>query len=77
MIKRTATLEAFERKMLVSEKIDIDERLRLMDSLYREAVAFGAFPLKDPLEGLDVDIKYARVINSVPKPPAKNRRRIR
>jgi hypothetical protein len=33
--------------------------------MYREAVALKVFPPADPLEGIEVDIKIARIINSV------------
>ncbi len=40
----------------------------IVDALYKEAVTLGALPLKDPLEGIDIAIKIARVVNSVSKP---------
>jgi hypothetical protein len=57
----------FEKKILKEEKNDFRKNLRIMESLYKEAVALGVFSLKDPLDGLEVDIKIARVINSVSK----------
>jgi len=39
----------------------------LLDSLYKEARALSVFPLQDPLSGLEIDIKIAKVVNSVPK----------
>ena len=38
-----------------------------MEALYQEAVALGVFPLKDPLDGLEVDIRIAKVVNHVSK----------
>jgi hypothetical protein len=38
-----------------------------VEALYREAVALGVFPLQDSLEGLEVDIRIAKVVNSVSK----------
>ena len=64
MIKRDA-LEKFEKELLRKEKIDIKKKFQTMSALYKEAVTLGIFPLKDPLEGLDVKIKIARVVNSV------------
>ena len=40
----------------------------IVDALYKEAVALGALPLKDPLEGIDIAIKIAWVVNNVSKP---------
>lgn len=39
--------------------------------MYREAVSLGIIPLKDPLEGVEIDIKIAEVINSVSSTPKK------
>ncbi len=60
--------EDFERELIRSRKADYWENLRIVEALYREAVLLGALPLKDPLEGLEVDIRIARVINSVREP---------
>ena len=34
-----------------------------MDAMYREARALGVFPLRDPLEDLDIKIRMVRVFN--------------
>lgn len=65
MIKNRKELEKFESEILRKEKLSIKKKFLLMDAMYEEAVALGSFPLKDPLLGLDVDIKIAKVINSV------------
>ncbi|MCM8786208.1 MAG: hypothetical protein NC827_01145 [Candidatus Omnitrophica bacterium] len=40
--------------------------------MYKEAVVFKIFPMKNPMEGLEKDIKIARVVNSVSKSFKKN-----
>jgi hypothetical protein len=60
-------LKKFEMEWLRKERVDMTWNFRIIEALYKEAVALGTFPLKDPLDGLDVDIKIARVINSVSK----------
>jgi hypothetical protein len=57
--------EKFEKELLRKEKIDIKKKFQIMSALYKEAVTLGIFPLKDPLEGLEVDIRIAKVVNSV------------
>ena len=37
----------------------------IVEALYREACLLETLPLKDPLEGTDVDVHLAKVINSV------------
>jgi hypothetical protein len=53
------------------DKSDLLRNLKLLDQLYKEAKALSVFPLQDPLSGLDIDIKIAKVINSVPKTSKK------
>jgi len=38
------------------------------EALHHEAVALGIIPLKKALDGLEVDMKIVRAINSVLKP---------
>ena len=67
MIKNHKKLQEFERKLLKKEKVDIMQNFKIVEALYKEAVALGIFPLKNPLEGLEIDIKIAKVVNSVSK----------
>ncbi len=67
MIKNYKKLQQFERKLLKKEKVDIMQNFKIVEALYKEAVALGIFPLKNPLEGLEIDIKIAKVVNSVSK----------
>ncbi len=57
----------FEIEILRKEKLDIKKKFKILEALYREAVALGVLPLKDSLEGLEVDIRIAKGINSVSK----------
>lgn len=60
---------AFEEELIRREKPDLKRNLKIVEALFQEAVDLGVFPLKDPLEGLEVDIRIAKVINSVQKTP--------
>jgi hypothetical protein len=62
MIVNHKKLQEFERKLL---KKGIMENFRIVEALYREAIALRAIPLKDPLDGLELDVKIARIVNSV------------
>ena len=55
----------FEKELIINSKIDIEENLRIFNELLKFAKFMGVLPLKDPLEGLEIDIKYAEVINGV------------
>jgi hypothetical protein len=67
MVKQSPRLKSFEADFKRKDKPDLQRNLRLQEELYREAKALAVFPLKDPLFGIDIDIKIAKTINSVPK----------
>lgn len=71
MIKRPDLIEAFERAQIRNTPPDYFRNLRIFEALYEEAKALGCFPLKDPLEGIEVNIRLAKVIN-VPTPPCQD-----
>jgi hypothetical protein len=72
MVKRPDLLQAFEQTRIRKTPPDYFQNLKIFEALYEEAKALGHFPLKDPLEGIEVDIRIAKVIN-VPTPPRENR----
>lgn len=65
MIRETGALEAFNRAQAKKEKPDYISALRLFEGMWREGMALGVLPLKDPLEGIDVDIRIAWMLNHV------------
>jgi len=69
MIKNEAALQKFERELARKEKVDVVRNLRLVEAMYEEARFLGVFPPRDPLSGIEVDVKIARVVNSVRKTP--------
>jgi hypothetical protein len=66
-MRRNDEFQNFEIEFLRKEKVDIMKNFQIVDALYAEAVALGILPPKNPLEGLEVDIKIASVINHVSK----------
>ena len=69
MIKNLEAVRNLEKAILRKELADFSRNIRLVEALYKEAVFLGVFPLQDKLSGLDIDIKIAKVINSVSKTP--------
>lgn len=63
MITNPVLVEAFEQSQLRTAPPDFIHNLKIVEALYREACLLGALPLKDPLEGIEVDIRVAKVIN--------------
>jgi len=64
MIRNPKLFEEVEIEDLKKEKTDYLKSLRIFESLWNEGVNLGVLPLKDPLEGIDTDIKIACILNS-------------
>lgn len=67
MITNHQELQKFEKELRRKEKVDVTRNFRIVDALYNEAVALGVIPRRDHLDGLEIDIKIARVVNGVSK----------
>jgi hypothetical protein len=59
MMKNPRMLKQFEK-----EKLNYAEALKLFEAMWNEAVALKVLPSKDPLEGIEKDIKIARILNA-------------
>ena len=64
---RNNEFQQFEMEFVRRGKLDVVRNFQIEEALYQEAVSLGIIPLKNPLDGLEVDIKIARVINRVSK----------
>jgi transcriptional regulator with XRE-family HTH domain len=64
-VRKRSELQRFEHDFLREEKVDIVRNFDIVDALYKEAVTLGIFPLKNPLDGIEVDLKIAKVVNRV------------
>ena len=64
LLKRSGLLE-FELDFLRREKVDRVRNFHIVEALYNEAVTLGILPLKNPLDGIDVELKIAKVLNRV------------
>lgn len=65
MIKNGELLSEFEREYIRLEKSDYFDSLRLFEEMWNEGVWLGVLPMKDPLEGIEVDLRIARILNHV------------
>ena len=63
MLKRHPLMEGFEKNQRRLSAPDYHLNLKIFEAMYQEAKRLGAFPLKDPLEGLEVDLRLARALN--------------
>jgi hypothetical protein len=65
MIKDLGLLDKFESEELKKENLDHKSALRIFEGMWLEGMALGVLPLKDPLEGIEVDIRIAEMLNHV------------
>jgi len=63
MVKDKVFWEAWEAQYIANAPRDFQRNLRLMNAMYEHARSLGAFPLKNPLEGLEDKIRLAKAIN--------------
>ena len=64
MVKNPKLLEKFNCEQIKKEKLSYQKALKTFEALWKEAVSLGVLPLKDPVEGIEVDIRIARILNS-------------
>jgi len=65
MIKDQKLWDQFEGELLKKEELSLEQKYRILNSMLREALNLGILPLEDPLEGIEVDIKIARIVNAL------------
>jgi hypothetical protein len=63
MLIRDSLLDDFEKEQIAKSPPDYFHNLQIFESLYEEAKKLGVFPLENPLEGIEVDIRLAAVLN--------------
>ncbi len=67
MVKNTEYLKKFEDEWISSQKLTPEQALNILDSMWEEAIALGVLPSKDPMEGFEVDLRIAEILNSCSK----------
>ncbi len=67
LIKNSEVLEQFEREIIKKEKLSFEQALALFEAMWQEGVDLGVLPPKNTLEGIEVDIRIARILNCLKK----------
>ena len=67
MIRDVPELQQFEREFSRACRISHRQALAILDGLWAEGKALGVLPPKDPMSGIDVDLRVARILNSCSK----------
>lgn len=52
---------------LKSGPMEYTEAIKLFTEMWKEAVSLGIMPPDDPMEGIETDIRMARILNSCSK----------
>jgi hypothetical protein len=65
MIKDEKLLSRFEREYIRMEKTNYFDSLRFFEEMWNEGVYLGVLPSNDPLDGIEVDLRIARILNHV------------
>jgi hypothetical protein len=65
MIKNPEILKKFEEDFIRNKGgLSYNQSIQIFTDMWSEGVRLGILPPKDTLEGIDVDIKVAKVLNS-------------
>jgi hypothetical protein len=65
MIKNSEMVKDFEDEFIKNQgKLSYGQSMKLFTAMWHEAVTLGVFPPKEPLEGIEADLKIAKVLNS-------------
>ena len=70
MVHDATLWEQFEAEWQRRQKPDLEVNLRVFEVLLEHARALGAWPPRDPLEGIEHDIRLAKVVNTYVEKPA-------
>ena len=65
MIKDGEILRKFERNFISGQgRLPYAQSRKLFAAMWKEGVTLGVFPPVDPLAGVEVDIRMARILNT-------------
>ena len=69
MIKNKKVFQNFEDDYLKKRNLSYKENLQIYESLYNEALLLKAIPGENPMEGIEDNIRLAKILNSCLKKP--------
>jgi hypothetical protein len=65
MIKDTEILRKFERNFIIDRgRLPYAQSRKLFAAMWKEGVTLGVLPPVEPLAGIEVDIRVARILNT-------------
>jgi len=65
MVRNKPKLREFYRKLIEKENIPYEKALLIYEALHQEAVSLGSINSENILDGIEVDIRIAKAVNSL------------
>jgi hypothetical protein len=69
MIKKSKKLAEFELEQVRAEKIPYCKALKIVEAMWQEGLNLKVLPPENHLEGIETDIRIARILNSLRNKP--------
>jgi hypothetical protein len=64
VIKNAQKLEELEKDIISRNRLSYEQSLLIFTSLWQEGQKMGVLPPANPLEGIETDLKIARILNT-------------
>lgn len=64
MIRNPQLVARMEKEFISKQRLTYDQSMQLYEAMWSEGVRLGVLPPRDRMEGIDVDIRVAEVLNS-------------
>jgi hypothetical protein len=64
LIKNIKIIEHMEKDFISKQKLSYKKSMQIFEAMWNEGIRLNILPPKERLEGIDVDIKIAKVLNS-------------
>ena len=72
MIKDVQYYETWERQWKEKEgRLPYDKAIRMLEALWQEGLRLGVLPPSNPLDGIETEIRIARILNGCSKNSSK------
>lgn len=65
MIKNSRLLKRFEKAEVKRDKISFKKAVKIFEALWKEARSLGAIRKEDRLEGIEKEIRIAKIVNGL------------
>ncbi|MEW6417296.1 MAG: hypothetical protein AB1480_04155 [Nitrospirota bacterium] len=64
MIKNVQIIDHMEKDFISRQKLSYKQSLQIFEAMWNEGIRLNILPPKKALDGIEVDIKIAKVLNS-------------